>query len=191
MRITVLIVAACFVVIAVRPIVGQSGSSKPATYITKEEIDIVNKQPGGDRQIKVVDIGHENFAVGIVHRGATGAPAAGGGGGAARANTPAPEPCGEKSATPLPAGAPSGLTHDSQTEGYYIVSGGGTMVTGGKLTNAKEISPGQTRADGIQGGQEHHLSKGDVLTIPANTPHWWKDTSKTGSVGYYAVNIEQ
>ena len=32
---------------------------------------------------------------------------------------------------------------------------------------------------------------GDVITIPAKTPHWWKDTSKTGSVGYYAVNIEQ
>ena len=138
MRITILAVAACFVLIAVRSVVGQSGSSKPATYITKEEIDIVNKQPGGDRQIKVVDIGHENFAVGIVHRGATGAAAAGGGGGgAARANTPAPEPCGEKSATPPPAGAPNGLTHDSQTEGYYIVSGGGTMVTGGHIVNGR------------------------------------------------------
>jgi len=30
-----------------------------------------------------------------------------------------------------------------------------------------------------------------MITIPANTPHQWKDTSKTGSVGYYAVNIEQ
>ena len=73
MRITILAIAACFVLIAVPSVVGQSGSSKPATYITKEEIDIVNKQPGGDRQIKVVDIGHENFAIGIVHRGATGA----------------------------------------------------------------------------------------------------------------------
>src|SRR6186997_1234378 len=30
----------------------QSGSTKPATYITKEEVEIVNKQPGGDRQIR-------------------------------------------------------------------------------------------------------------------------------------------
>ena len=44
---------------------------------------------------------------------------------------------------------------------------------------------------GIEGGQVHRLSKGDVISIPANTPHWWKDTSATGSVGYYAVNIEQ
>ena len=45
--------------------------------------------------------------------------------------------------------------------------------------------------EGIEGGTVHRLSKGDVITIPAKTPHWWKDTSKTGSVGYYAVNIEQ
>ena len=57
--------------------------------------------------------------------------------------------------------------------------------------NPKVTAPGQTRADGIEGGETHHLSKGDVITVPANTPHWWKDTSKTGSVGYYAVNIEQ
>src|SRR5687767_7431048 len=97
-----LVVAACLVPFTISSaVIGQAGSSKPATYITKEDIDIVNKQPGGDRQIKVVDIGHENFAVGIVHRGATGGAARGtGAAGPARANTPAPEPCGEKSAAP-------------------------------------------------------------------------------------------
>lgn len=81
--------------------------------------------------------------------------------------------------------------HAKTNHVFIIVDGEATFVTGGTLVNAKEISPGQTRADGIEGGQSHHLSKGDVITIPANTPHWWKDTSKTGSVGYYAVNIEQ
>ena len=84
-----------------------------------------------------------------------------------------------------------GEMHDKTNHVFIIVDGEGTFVTGGKLVNAKVISPGQTRADGIEGGVEHRLSKGDVITIPANTPHWWKDTSKTGSVGYYAVNIEQ
>jgi mannose-6-phosphate isomerase-like protein (cupin superfamily) len=74
---------------------------------------------------------------------------------------------------------------------FVIVDGEATFVTGGKLTNAKESAANQVRGDGIVGGEEHHLSKGDVITIPANTPHWWKDTSKTGSVGYYAINIEQ
>ena len=81
--------------------------------------------------------------------------------------------------------------HDKTNHVFIIVDGEATFVTGGTLINAKVISPGQTRADGIEGGQSHHLRKGDVITIPANTPHWWKDTSKTGSVGYYAVNIEQ
>lgn len=81
--------------------------------------------------------------------------------------------------------------HDKTNHLFIIVEGEATFVTGGKLVNAKVISPGQTRADGIEGGESHQLSKGDVIAIPANTPHWWKDTSKTGSVGYYAVNIEQ
>lgn len=59
------------------------------------------------------------------------------------------------------------------------------------MIDPQEISPGQTRGKGIVGGVSHHLSKGHVITIPANTPHWWKDTSKTGSVGYYAVNFAQ
>ena len=81
--------------------------------------------------------------------------------------------------------------HDKTNHVFIIVEGEATFVTGGKLINAKVTAPGQTRADGIEGGDVHHLTKGDVITIPANTPHWWKDTSVTGSVGYYAVNIEQ
>ena len=54
--------------------------NKAATYITKEQVDIVNKQQGTDRTIRVLDIGHENFAVGVVHRGPTGAARGAGGG---------------------------------------------------------------------------------------------------------------
>jgi mannose-6-phosphate isomerase-like protein (cupin superfamily) len=161
---------------------GQAGSPKPATYITREEVDTVNKQPGGDRQIRVVDIGSENFAVGIVHRGPTGKPAAGGG--AARANVPAPEPCGERSASPPPAGAPSGLTHDSQTEGYYIVSGGGTMVTGGRIVNGRRSAPDSAVTRELNGpscsgpvaGSDmviRDVKVGDIIIIPAGTVHGW------------------
>ena len=44
-----------------------------ATYITDEEVKTVNSQPGVDRTIRVVDIGNEHFAVGVIHRVATGA----------------------------------------------------------------------------------------------------------------------
>jgi mannose-6-phosphate isomerase-like protein (cupin superfamily) len=81
--------------------------------------------------------------------------------------------------------------HDKTNHVFIIVDGEADFVTGGKMIEPKIISPGQTRGTGIEGGTVHRLSKGDVITIPANTPHWWKDTSKTGSVGYYAVNYEQ
>jgi len=58
------------------------------------------------------------------------------------------------------------------------------------LIEGKVIEAGQTRGTGIEGGASHHLVKGDVITIPAKTPHQWKDTSKTGSVGYFAVNYD-
>jgi len=81
--------------------------------------------------------------------------------------------------------------HEKTNHVFIIVDGEADFVTGGKMIDPKVISPGQTRGTGIEGGVVHRLSKGDVITIPANTPHWWKDTSKTGSVGYYAVNVEQ
>jgi len=80
--------------------------------------------------------------------------------------------------------------HAKTNHVFIIVDGEAEFVTGGTMIDPKEISPGQIRGKGIEGGVSHHLSKGEVITIPANTPHWWKDTSKTGSVGYYAVNFE-
>ena len=36
----------------------------------------------------------------------------------------------------------------------------------------------------------HPLTKGDIIAIPAETPHQWKDTSRTSSVCYYSVNYQ-
>src|SRR5258706_7447016 len=79
--------------------------------------------------------------------------------------------------------------HDTTNHVSIIVDGEAEFVTGGKMVDPKVTAPGQTRGTGIEGGVSHHLAKGDVITIPAKTPHQWKDTSKTGSVGYYAVNF--
>ena len=142
-------------ILAPAVILAQSGM-KPtaATYITDEEVKTVNALPGVDRTIKVVDIGPENFAVGIIHRGATGAAARGAaparrggaargaarrrGAAAGRGAAAAAEPCGEQSTAPAPAGTAGGISHDQQTEGYLIVSGSGTMVTGGHIVNGRK-----------------------------------------------------
>src|SRR5438034_3941056 len=62
-----------------------SAQQKPtaATYITDEDVKTVNATPGVDRTIRVVDIGNENFAVGVIHRAAPAARGTGAGGGAA------------------------------------------------------------------------------------------------------------
>ena len=80
--------------------------------------------------------------------------------------------------------------HDNTNHVFIIMDGEAEFITGGKMVNPKVTDPGQTRATGVEGGESHHLTKGEVITIPAKTPHQWKDTSKTGSVGYFAVNLE-
>jgi mannose-6-phosphate isomerase-like protein (cupin superfamily) len=80
--------------------------------------------------------------------------------------------------------------HDNTNHVFIIENGEAEFVTGGKMIDPKAIGPGQMRGTGIEGGVSHHLVKGDVITIPAKTPHQWKDTSKTGSIAYYAVNFE-
>ena len=80
--------------------------------------------------------------------------------------------------------------HDQTNHVFIIVDGEAEFITGGTMIEPKVISPGQTRGSGIEGGTVHHLSKGDVITSPARTPHQWKDTSKTGSICYYAVNFQ-
>ena len=79
--------------------------------------------------------------------------------------------------------------HEHTNHIFIIVDGEGTFIAGGALVGAKETKPGQMTGTSIEGGQTFHLTKGDVITIPAKTPHWWKEIS-TKTVGYYAINIE-
>ena len=79
--------------------------------------------------------------------------------------------------------------HEKTNHVFIIVEGEATFVTGGTLVGAKDTAPGQKRAPNVQGGEVHHLTKGDVITIPAKTPHWFKEVpSKT--IAYYAINTE-
>ena len=171
------------------PAVGFAQNKKPtaAYYITKEEVDTVNKQPGVDRTIRVYDIGDQHFSVGIIHRGKTGAPAAPAAAGAARGAAPAPNPatrpCGEAVTNP-PADLGGGLYHDKQTEGYYIVSGSGVMITGGHIVNGRTSAPDAEvtttlngpSCSGRIGGSDvvkRSVKTGDIVIIPAGVPHGW------------------
>ena len=79
--------------------------------------------------------------------------------------------------------------HENTNHVFIIVEGEATFVTGGTLVGAKNTAPGQIRAASMEGGQTYHLTKGDVITIPAKTPHWFKEV-QSQTIAYYAVNIE-
>jgi len=79
--------------------------------------------------------------------------------------------------------------HEKTNHVFIIVEGEATFVTGGTLVGARESAPNQRRAASVEGGETHHLTKGDVITIPAKTPHWFKDVP-TKTIAYYAVNTE-
>jgi hypothetical protein len=198
------VLKAMAVAVALSPAVGvaQSGKVTSATYITDEEIKAVNALPGVDRTIKVVDIGSENYAIGVIHRGATGArgagaggaagagaargAAAGGGGGRGAGGAQQGDPCGEQSTSPSSGGTPGMIAHDQQTEGYLIISGGGTLVTGGKIVNGRKSAPDAEVTKVLNGPScsgtavgadvvKKIVKTGDIIIIPAGVPHGWTD----------------
>ncbi|HET9947648.1 MAG TPA: hypothetical protein VFQ22_01860, partial [Longimicrobiales bacterium] len=158
-----------------------------ATYITEDIWQKVNELPGVDRQIVSRDIGKLNLAVGIVHRGSTrqqqGRGGGGGGRGGAAPQIPEDQRCGVTSGGP-DSGA-GGIMHLHQTETYIIVSGSGTLVTGGEILNGRLSSPESSVTTTLNGpscsGQivgdwvAKHVSEGDIVIIPAGTPHGWLD----------------
>ena len=163
----------------------QAGKTVPttATYIMKTDIDKIGateqSKSTRDENVKVVGIGYENFAVGIVHRASTRTPAppAPAGGAAAQA-----QPCGRTMAALPAGGTPGGITHDFQTEGYIITSGGGTMFTDGYIVNGRHNDQdaqggpnGPTCGGMAYGVKKVTVKVGDVVIVPPGVVHGWSD----------------
>lgn len=62
--------------------------------------------------------------------------------------------------------------HAHDADIFYVVSGNATLVSGGTIVNAKTVKPGEIRGSSIRGGEKHALVAGDIVHIPARTPHW-------------------
>lgn len=76
-----------------------------------------------------------------------------------------------------PAGA---LAHAGNTELHYIIDGSATVVTGGTIVRGATAG-----AATIANGVTQKVSKGDVIVVPANSPHWYSVVD--GSVTYLEV----
>jgi len=127
-----------------------------ATDVLKAEIEAVLNAPegGADRQIKVVDVGKLNVAVGILNM-------------TARPNT---------------GGPVTGIAHTEVTEVYYVISGTGTLITGGAIGNPREYPPnsdvvevavGPSVTGTFEAGERRVVAAGDVVVIPAGMLHGW------------------
>jgi len=81
------------------------------------------------------------------------------------------------------------LLHKYTSEVYVVRSGGGTLVTGGKLAqpvNAKD--PDMQGSKSIVGGTSREVHAGDVVFIPAGLPHHF--TSYSPDIVYINVRFQ-
>lgn len=136
------------------------GAGAPPAYafdITKDEVDMIMKSPGTDRQMRVVDMGKYNMGIGAIHRG----------------------PTNDKPGDPI-----SVLYHDYTAETYLITSGGGILTTGGVIDNKKASNgvpnvmngPGGNGTAG-RGAYSRKVVPGDIIIIPTGVAHGWSQVT--------------
>ena len=77
--------------------------------------------------------------------------------------------------------------HDKETDIIYVLDGAATFVTGGTMVGGAVSRPGQWLGKEITGGDVHQLAKGDMVIVPAGTPHWFKSVSP--QVTYSVVKV--
>jgi quercetin dioxygenase-like cupin family protein len=148
----------------------QPRAAGPVVGISSQDIQAVLNYTGAegagtDRQIRVVDLGAYRLGVGVLHRTATR------------------------------AGAPVGaITHSNVTEVFYVVSGAGTLITGGSVENEQafpaetefvRLAVGPSSGGTFKGGDRRPLAPGDVVIVPAGVPHGFDDV--TDQITYLSV----
>jgi mannose-6-phosphate isomerase-like protein (cupin superfamily) len=69
----------------------------------------------------------------------------------------------------------------------YVLEGEATLVTGGTVVEPSRTAPAEIRGKEIVGGQERRIARGDVIIVPAGTPHWFKLVP--GTIQYYVVKV--
>ena len=91
-----------------------------------------------------------------------------------------------------------GASHDVVTEVCHVIEGAATLVTGGTLVDpvVRDASAGVVvtingpgvSGSSIEGGVRRRIEKGDVVIIPAGTPHWFPEVED--DITYTVVRID-
>lgn len=166
--------AAVFLLAAITLAQSAPASGGAAIDIPNSEIQRVAARNANaavsDQQIRVISInGDYNVGVGVVHRAKT-----------------------EKQSV-------GGSEHSQITEVYHVISGTGTLVTGGVIENAKErpasneavrtLTGPSMEGTRIIGGVSRTIGPGDVVVIPPNTPHTFTEITSPEIV-YLVVRFD-
>jgi uncharacterized protein GlcG (DUF336 family)/mannose-6-phosphate isomerase-like protein (cupin superfamily) len=77
--------------------------------------------------------------------------------------------------------------HTLDTDVIYVLDGAATFITGGTMVGGNLVAPNEIRGASIDGGETRQLKKGDVITVAAGTPHWFKEVS--APFLYYVVKV--
>ena len=147
-----------------------SSTPIPALDVTAADIEatLENAIANGatDTPISTIDAGGHHVGVALVYRGPT-------------------------------ANVVAGTIHSEVTEVYSVLEGSGTLVTGGRLIDPRPrentarrrrvSGPGWT-GRGMEGAVTRQVAKGDVIIIPAGTPHYFSDIPE--SITYTVVRID-
>jgi mannose-6-phosphate isomerase-like protein (cupin superfamily) len=144
----------------------------PATDVKSTDIQALvkrvstNNTPVTDTPVRTVDTGGHNIGIGVVYR---------------------------------PKGAKGGAaSHDKVSEVYQVLDGSAILVTGGTIidlqrrTNVQEevtqINGPGVSGSRIDGGVSRKIAKGDMVIIPAGTPHWFSEIQE--SISYTVVRVD-
>ncbi len=142
------------------------------TYITTAAVEATEAEGAerlrdgrtiSDLMIRHVDVGDEQLGVAVVQRTKTSSGA-----------------------------SQRGITHLKLDEIYYVLSGEGTMVTGGpftgtRLTDSALLGPMQSGV--MQGGTAQRMNPGDIAIIPKGVPHGWREIT-TDTISYLVFRTD-
>ena len=79
--------------------------------------------------------------------------------------------------------------HETQADVIIVRSGSGSIKIGGKIMDGKTTAPNEIRGTWIEGAELHQLREGDVMHIPAKTPHQvMLETTQT--IDYLAIKAD-